>query len=181
MIIYDFKMKDSDGNMVDLKDYNGKVLLVVNTATQCGLTPTYEPMVALYEKYQSQGLEILDFPCNQFGQQAPGTDKEVADFFKNTFGAKHKIFAKVEVNGENACDLYKYLKGEKGFAGFDKNHKLYEILDDINRKLDPKYEESSEIKWNFTKFLIDRDGKVVARFEPTSTFESIEESIKKLI
>lgn len=181
MSVYDYKMKDYKGNMVDLADFKGKVLLIANTATQCGLTPTYEPLVELYDKYKDRGFEILDFPCNQFGEQAPGTDEEVANFFIDNFGAKHTIFSKVKVNGDDACDLYKYLKSQIGFQGFDKDHKLYKILDEINREKDKDYEKSSEIKWNFTKFLIDRDGNVVKRFEPTNDAKVIEEEIKKYI
>lgn len=181
MSIYDFKMKDYEGNTVDLSKYKGKVLLVMNSATQCGFTPQYETLTKIREKFHDRGFEILDFPCNQFGEQAPGTDKEIAEFYQEQYKVKHPVFHKILVNGNDADALFKYLKGEKSFAGFDKSHELYKVLDEVNRGIDPNYEKSSEIKWNFTKFLIDRDGKVVERFEPTYNLDELGKKIEALL
>lgn len=157
MNIYDYTVKDKDGKEVSLKDYEGKVLLIVNTATGCGFTPQFEGLQDLYEKYASQGFEILDFPCNQFGNQAPGSDEEITDFCNSRYGITFKQFAKVDVNGENEIPLYTYLKSQKtGILG-------------------------SKIKWNFTKFLVDRQGNVVARFAPTTEPTAIDEAVSKLL
>ena len=157
MSIYDFKVKDVDGVEVSLSSFKGEVLLIVNTATGCGFTPQYEGLENLYKKYQDKGLEILDFPCNQFGHQAPGTNAEIVSFCKMNYGVSFKQFAKIDVNGNNEHPLYTYLKKEKG--GFLGN----------------------KIKWNFTKFLVDRDGNVVKRFAPTVTPEKIEGNIEELL
>lgn len=157
MAIYDFVMKDAEGSQVSLADYKGKVLLIVNTATGCGFTPQYEGLENLYKKYQEQGFEILDFPCNQFGNQAPGTEQEITSFCQLNYGVSFKQFAKIEVNGANESPLYTYLKKQKGG-----------IL-------------GSAIKWNFTKFLVDREGNVVGRFAPTETPEKLEKNIKALL
>lgn len=157
MGVYDFTMKDANGKEVCLKDYKGKVLLIVNTATGCGFTPQYEGLENLYEKYSEKGLEVLDFPCNQFGNQAPGTEEEIVDFCQSRYGVTFKQFAKIEVNGENEAPLYTWLKKEKGGI------------------------MGSKIKWNFTKFLIDRNGKVIERFAPMVTPDKIEEKIKELL
>ena len=149
MSIYDFSVKDAARNEVSLEDYKGKVLLIVNTATGCGFTPQYEGLQDLYEKYAEKGFEILDFPCNQFGGQAPGTEDEIIDFCQSRYGVTFKQFAKIEVNGENEEPLYKFLKKEKGGM------------------------LGSKIKWNFTKFLVDRNGKVVERFAPMVTPDKI--------
>lgn len=157
MDIYDYSVKAQDGSEVSLADYQGKVLLIVNTATGCGFTPQYEGLQDLYEKYQSQGLEILDFPCNQFGHQAPGSDEEITDFCQSRYGVTFRQFKKIEVNGDGEEPLYTFLKSQKkGVMG-------------------------NNIKWNFTKFLVDRKGNVVERFAPTVTPEKIEEQIKELL
>ena len=157
MSIYDYKVKDKDGMEVSLRDYEGKVLLIVNTATGCGFTPQFEGLQDLYEKYQSRGFEILDFPCNQFGNQAPGTDEEITDFCNVRYGITFKQFAKIDVNGEREDALFTYLKSQqKGVMG-------------------------SKIKWNFTKFLVDKDGKVVERFAPITTPEEIDAEVAKLL
>ncbi len=156
-MIYDYTVKDLKGNNVSLDKYKGKVMLVVNTATGCGFTPQYDGLQKLYEDYQGEGLAILDFPCNQFGNQAPGTNDEIASFCTGKFGLTFDMFAKIDVNGGNASPLYDYLKKEKGG-----------LL-------------GSRIKWNFTKFLVDRDGNVVKRYPPTATPESIEADIKGLL
>lgn len=157
MTIYDFTVKDSKGNDVNLSEYKGKVLLIVNTATGCGLTPQYEGLEKLYKEFHDQGFEILDFPCNQFLNQAPGTDEEIGNFCTLKYDTTFPRFKKIDVNGENAIPLYKWLKEQKGG-----------IL-------------GSAIKWNFTKFLVDRDGKVVARFAPTTPPLKLEKEIKGLL
>lgn len=157
MKFYDYTVKDAEGNDVSMKDYEGKVLLIVNTATGCGFTPQYEGLQDLYEKYQEQGLEILDFPCNQFANQAPGTEEEIVDFCQSRYGITFKMFKKVEVNGETAEPLFKYLREQKSGMMGDK------------------------IKWNFTKFLVDRNGNVVGRFSPTTTPEQIDTEVAKLL
>jgi len=179
--IYDFQVKDRKGKDVSLKEYSNEVLLIVNTATKCGFTPQYEELERLYEKYHSAGFEILDFPCNQFGQQAPGTDEAIHDFCKLTYGTEFPRFKKIKVNGDEAEPLYKFLKQQKGFAGWDESHPLTAVLDEILSKDDPNYKESAEIKWNFTKFLVDKKGMVVARFEPTESLDKIAKQIETLL
>lgn len=157
MNIYELTVKDAEGRERSLSEFGGKMLLIVNTATGCGFTPQYEGLQTLYERYREQGLEILDFPCNQFGGQAPGSEKEIVDFCQINYGVSFPQFSKIEVNGKNESPLYTFLKGEKGgFMG-------------------------SRIKWNFTKFLVDREGRVVERFAPAVTPEKIEERIKELL
>jgi len=157
MKLYDYVVKDENGKAVQLSEYKGKVLLIVNTATGCGFTPQYEGLETLYKKYQSQGLEILDFPCNQFGKQAPGSIVEIKEFCQLNYQTTFPLFSKVEVNGENEEPLFTYLKSQKGG-----------VL-------------GSKIKWNFTKFLINKDGEVVERFSPKTTPEKIESAIKELL
>ena len=175
--IYDFKVKDDSGKEVSLSDYRGKVLLIVNTATRCGFTPQYKELEALYEKYHGQGLEILDFPCNQFGQQAPGTIEEIHQFCTANFDIRFPQFDKIDVNGEQAHPLYVWLKAEKGFGGFDLNDKVGKMMDAMLRKQDADYDKKSDIKWNFTKFLVGRDGKVLKRYEPTDKMSDIEADV----
>ena len=157
MSIYDYKVENKKGEDVPIADYKGKVLLIVNTATGCGFTPQYEGLENLYKKYKEQGLEILDFPCNQFGNQAPGTDEEIQEFCTLKYHTTFPQFKKIEVNGENQEPLYKFLKSEKGGIFGEK------------------------IKWNFTKFLVDREGNVVERFAPTVTPEKMDEKIIEVI
>ena len=179
--IYDFSVKDRKGKEVSLKEYANEVLLIVNTATKCGFTPQYEELEKLYEKYHSQGFEILDFPCNQFGQQAPGTDETIHNFCKTTYGTEFPRFKKLKVNGPDADPLYKFLQEQKGFAGWDMEHPIAHILDDMLSKEDPDYQEKADIKWNFTKFLTNKRGMVIARFEPTEKIENIAAEIEKLL
>ena len=179
--VHDFTVKDRKGNDISLRAFANEVLLIVNTATKCGFTPTYEELEATYKKYHSQGFEVLDFPCNQFGQQAPGTDESIHEFCKLTYGTEFPRFKKIKVNGEDAEPLYKFLKEQKGFAGWDENHKITPILDKMLSESDPKYKEKSDIKWNFTKFLINKKGQVVARFEPTENIENINKEIERLL
>ena len=179
--IYDFTVKDRKGGNVSLKEYANEVILIVNTATKCGFTPQYEELEQLYERHHSQGFTILDFPCNQFGQQAPGTDESIHEFCKLNFGTEFPRFKKVKVNGEEADPLFKFLKEQKGFAGWDPEHKLTAILEDMLSKADPDYKQKPDIKWNFTKFLINKKGQVVARFEPTEKIEQIAIQVEELL
>ena len=177
--VYDFSVKDRKGKEVSLKEYANEVLLIVNTATKCGFTPQYEELEKLYQQYHSQGFEILDFPCNQFGQQAPGTDESIHEFCKLNFGTEFPRFKKVKVVGDDAEPLFQFLKDQKGFAGWDMEHPIAHILDDMLSKADPDYKQKPDIKWNFTKFLVNKKGQVVARFEPTTKTEAIEAQIKE--
>ena len=181
MGIYDFTVKTKRGEEKSLSDYRGKVLLIVNTASKCGFTPQFAELQKLYDAYQSRGFEILCFPCNQFAGQEPGTNDEVQQFCKLNYGVTFPIFAKDDVRGETAQPLFKYLTAQKKFAGFDMNHPVAKPLLDALQKNFPEYLEGDGIKWNFTKFLIDRDGNVVARFEPTTTPSSIAKDIEQLL
>ncbi len=179
--VYDFTVENQQKQPVSLADYKGKVLLIVNTASRCGFTPQYEELEQMYEEYGFKGFEILDFPCNQFGQQAPESDEEYTQFCQLNYKTQFPQFRKIEVNGENEIALYKWLKEQKGFAGFDPNHPLTEILDKMFSQADSAYASKPDIKWNFTKFLIDRQGNVVERFEPTATKEVMAPAIEKLL
>ena len=176
--IYDFKVKDDAGRDVSLSEYKGKVLLIVNTATRCGFTPQYKELEALHEKYAKKGFEILDFPCNQFGQQAPGTIQEIHQFCTANFNIHFPQFDKIDVNGSNAHPLYVFLKSQKGFGGFDQKDERGKMMDGMLRKQDAKYDKNPDIKWNFTKFLVSSDGRVVRRYEPTDKMEDVEADIK---
>jgi len=177
--IYDIAVKDINGKEVSLDTFKGKVLLIVNTATKCGFTPQYEALEKLYKEYQAKGLEILDFPCNQFGEQAPGTMEEIQSFCTSTYSTTFPLFQKIEVNGANEAPLYTYLKGKKGFGGFTGSRA--ERMDKMMKKADPDYASKPDIKWNFTKFLIDKQGNVVARFEPTADMEEVEKAIREVL
>ena len=176
--IYDIRVKDDAGKDVSLADYQGKVLLIVNTATRCGFTPQYKELEALYEKYHAEGLEILDFPCNQFGGQAPGTIQEIHQFCTANFDIQFPQFDKIDVNGANESPLFTYLKSQKGFSGFDLNDKRGQFMDEMLRKQDADYDNKADIKWNFTKFLVARDGRVMKRYEPTAEVSTIEADIQ---
>ena len=175
--IYDFTVKDDLGRDVPMADYKGKVLLIVNTATRCGFTPQYDELEALYEKYHADGLEILDFPCNQFGEQAPGTIEEIHQFCTANFNIQFPQFDKIDVNGEGESPLFAYLKAQQGFRGFDLNDQTGKFMDEMLRKRDADYDKKSDIKWNFTKFLVSRDGRVVKRYEPTDKMADIDADI----
>ena len=164
--VYDFKVKDMDGKEVSLSDYKGKVLLIVNTATKCGFTPQYEELQAMYDKFKDKGLVILDFPCNQFGGQAPGDIADIHEFCTSKYSTTFPQFDKVDVNGENESPLFAFLKSKQAFKGFG-NGEQAKFMDEMLKKQDPDYASKSDIKWNFTKFLVDSKGNVVARFEPT--------------
>ena len=170
--IYDFKVKDMNGEEVSLSQYKGKVLLIVNTATEGGFTPQYEDLEKLYQKFKDKGLEILDFPCNQFGGQAPGTIEEIHAFCTEKYKTTFPQFDKVDVNGENEIPLYTFLKAKQNFKGFG-NGSQAQMMDSMMKKKDPDYSSKSDIKWNFTKFLVDAQGNVVARFEPTASMNFV--------
>ena len=176
--VYDFAVKDRKGKDVRLKEYQNEVLLIVNTATKCGFTPQYDELEALYKKYHADGFEVLDFPCNQFGQQAPGTDDEIHSFCVLNYKTAFTQFAKVEVNGENADPLFKFLTANTNFEGFPPDGKIAPILEKMLGKADPDYAKKPSVKWNFTKFLIGKDGRIVRRFEPTAPLADVEAAIR---
>ena len=179
--IYKITVKDGEGQEVKMKQYKGKVLLIVNTATRCGFTPQYTELENIYEKYHGQGLEILDFPCNQFGQQAPGTNAEIHNFCTANFNIQFDQFDKIDVNGPEASPLFTFLKSQQGFSGFDTNDRRGKAMHEMMLKRDKDYAQKSDIKWNFTKFLVDRKGRVVKRFEPTDKMEDVEQWIQKYL
>lgn len=178
---YDFTAKSQNGEMVSLDKYKGKVVLVVNTASRCGFTPQYADLERIYEKYACRGFEILDFPCNQFGAQSPESNEETTLFCQLNYGTQFPQYSKIEVNGKNETPLYAWLKSKKGFTGFDMSNKLGVLLDTMLTQENPDYAKSPDIKWNFTKFLIDRKGHVVARFEPTTDMAEVEQAIAALL
>lgn len=175
--VYDFTVKDRKGNDVSLSEYQGKVLLIVNTATGCGFTPHYEPLEAMYKDMKDQGFEILDFPCNQFANQAPGDADEIHEFCTLKFGTDFPQFAKIDVNGDNADPLFAFIATQKPFEGFGKGLKNV-ALEKFAAANNKKYGEKAYIKWNFTKFLVDREGNVIRRFEPTVDMEEVREAVK---
>ena len=178
--VYDFTVKGLNNEDVSLKDYSGKVLLIVNTATKCGFTPQYKELQALYEKYQARGFEVLDFPCNQFGEQAPGTNEEIHDFCTGTYNTTFAQFAKIDVNGENEAPIFKFLKEKQGFNGFEtENNETGKMMDQMMSRRDPGYKDKSDIKWNFTKFLVNKKGEVIARFEPSDSMMKLETAIRR--
>jgi glutathione peroxidase len=180
MNLYDFTVKAQDGSDVNLSDYRGKVVLVVNTATGCGFTPQYSELQALYEAHQKDGLEILDFPCNQFGAQAPGEDEEIHSFCTGRFGITFPQFSKIDVNGEGAIPLYGWLTENTAFGGFGSSPMAF-IMKNVVKKMDPDYKNNGKIKWNFTKFLISREGEILGRFEPTDSMESIRKTVEAAV
>lgn len=177
---YDYSVTKRDGSGLSMNEFRGKVVLVVNTATGCGFTPQYKDLEDIYEEFHVQGLEILDVPCNQFAGQTPGTDEEVHTFCTLKYNTKFDQMKKSDVNGENALDLYKFLKSQKMFEGFGKGPKAM-LMNTMLKKIDPDYKNNSEIKWNFTKFLVDREGNVVRRFEPTEDMKNVREAVKELL
>ncbi len=182
--IYQFTVLDGNLDPVSLADYQGKVLLVVNTATHCGFTPQYEELQKLYDLYQAKGLEILDFPCNQFGEQAPGTNEEIHAFCTGTYNITFPQMAKVDVNGadEDQSPLFAWLIAKAPFAGFDTAASpIAARLDQMFRQQDSLYDQNPDIKWNFTKFLVDRNGNVVRRFEPYEGYMPVEAALKELL
>lgn len=181
MNIYDFEVKSIDRKKVSLEDYKGKVLLIVNTASKCGFTPQYEDLQKLYNKYCDKGFEILAFPCNQFKNQEFSTNEEIKTFCSLEYGVSFPIFEKVNVNGQNAHELFRYLKEELPFEGFDMSDSTNKLLDMMLKKDYPSYTIGNEIRWNFTKFLISRNGNSIKRFESSINPMDIDEIISELI
>lgn len=179
MNIYDFTVKAQDGKEISLSEFKGKVLLIVNTATGCGFTPQYKELQEMYDEFKDKGFEILDFPCNQFGEQTPGSDEEVHNFCTGRFGITFPQFSKIEVNGENAIPLYKWITQSTKFEGFNGPGAI--ILNPIVKKMDKDYKNNGNIKWNFTKILVNREGEIVARYEPTAGVKKISEKLKYLL
>ena len=180
MGFYDLSVTRPDGSQLPMADFKGKVVLVVNTATGCGFTPHYEPLEKMYEKYHDQGLEIVDVPCNQFKGQTPGTDEEIHQFCTLKYNTQFPQMKKSDVNGENAIELFKYLKSQKGFEGFGKGPMAL-AMGALLRTIDKDYKNNPDIKWNFTKFVVDRSGNVVARFEPTAKIADVDKCIAGLL
>ena len=180
MSFYDYTVKDGNGEDLSLEAFRGKVVLVVNTATGCGFTPHYKPMEEMYEKYHERGFEILDIPCNQFAGQTPGTDEEIHEFCTLHYNTQFPQMKKSDVNGENELPLYTFLKGEKGFEGFG-HGPVALAMGAMLKKLDKDYKNNPAIKWNFTKFLVDREGNVVARFEPTADMKQVDAAVAALL
>ena len=178
--LYDFSARSNKGAEVHFSDYKGKVVLIVNTASKCGFTPQYDGLEKLYQKYGSRGFSVIGFPCDQFGHQEPGSDEEVAAFCRLNYGVTFPLMAKSDVNGEHANDVFKWLYAEKPFAGFGDSD-TGRFMDGMLSRTNPDYASNPDIKWNFTKFLVDRKGRVVARFEPTVTPEEMDAQIQALL
>lgn len=178
--IYDFKAESNAGEEVNFSDYKGKVLLIVNTASKCGFTPQYDGLESLYEKYKDKGLVVIGFPCDQFGHQEPGTNAEIEDFCRLNYGVTFPLMAKSDVNGENANEVFKWMYSEKPFAGFGDSDSG-KFMDGMLSRGNPDYASNPDIKWNFTKFLLDRKGRVVARFEPVVTPAELEAHVEALL
>ena len=180
MGFYDYSVTDAQGNDFSLDNYKGKVVLVVNTATGCGFTPHYEPLEKMYEKYHDRGFEIIDIPCNQFAGQAPESDEEIHQFCTLKYNTQFPQMKKSEVNGENELALYTYLKSQQGFKGFGFGPAAL-AMSALLKKIDKDYKNNPDIKWNFTKFAVDRDGNVVARFEPTEDMKKVDKFVEGLL
>ena len=180
MGFYDYSITNPKGEEIPMENYRGKVVLVVNTATGCGFTPHYKDLEAMYEKYHDRGLEIIDVPCNQFAGQTPGTDEEIHQFCTLKYNTQFPQMKKTDVNGENATPLFKYLKSQQGFKGFGKSPMAL-MMGQMLRKIDKDYKNNPEIKWNFTKFVVDRDGNVVNRFEPTEDMKNVDKFVEGLL
>ena len=180
--IYDITVKDMDGSDVSLANYKGKVLLIVNVASKCGLTPQYEGLEALYQKYKDQGLEILAFPCNQFLGQEPGTNEEIQSFCSLNYNVTFPLFDKIDVNGEAESPLYTYLKKQAPFKGYPEGTEEFAtMLDEIHQKTGTGFDQGDAIRWNFGKFLVSKDGKTILRFEPMVTPDMMEEAIQEFL
>ena len=179
MGIYDFTMENLDGSQASMEEYKGKVLLIVNTATGCGFTPQYDDLEAIYAEYRDKGFEILDFPCNQFANQAPGSDEEIHQFCTLKFGTEFPQFKKIEVNGPNAHPLFVYLAGQKAFGGFKGLKGI--AMKAVQKSVDGEFGDEAYIKWNFTKFLVDREGNVIDRFEPTADMKEVKKAVAAVL
>ena len=178
--IYEQFVLKPNGEKVYLSEFKNKVILIVNTATGCGFTPQYKDLEDMYKKYHNDGLEIIDIPCNQFANQTPESDEEIHKFCTLHYNTTFPQMKKSDVNGENQLELYKFLKSKKTFETFGTND-MAKRIDEMLRKFDKDYDKNPDIKWNFTKFLIDRKGNVVYRFEPTEDMKNIEEKVKELL
>ncbi|MDQ6420156.1 glutathione peroxidase [Paenibacillus sp. LHD-117] len=181
MSIYDIELETINGKQASLGEYEGKVLIVVNTASKCGFTPQYSELQKLYEQYHEQGLEILGFPSNQFGEQEPGANSDVQSFCQLNYGVTFPLFAKTDVRGDDAHPLFRHLTEELPFGGFNTETSSGKML---NAFLEEKYPDSLEgpsVKWNFTKFLVDREGRVVRRFESTEEPSDMTDAIEALL
>lgn len=180
MGFYDYSITNPKGEEIPMENYRGKVVLVVNTATGCGFTPHYKDLEDMYEKYHDRGLEIIDVPCNQFAGQTPGTDEEIHQFCTLKYNTQFPQMKKTDVNGENATPLFKYLKSQQGFKGFGSSPMAL-MMGTMLKKIDKDYKNNPEIKWNFTKFVVDREGNVVARFEPTESMKNVDKCVEALL
>lgn len=180
MGFYDYSVPDTQGNEFSMENYKGKVVLVVNTATGCGFTPHYKDIEAMYEQFHDKGFEVLDIPCNQFAGQTPGTDEEIHEFCQLHYNTLFPQMKKSDVNGENQLELYRFLKEQRGFEGFGKGAAAL-AMNVMLKKIDKNYKKNPDIKWNFTKFVVDRDGNVVARFEPTEDMKKVSEFVASIL
>ena len=180
MSIYDYTLPTADGREISMEQFRGKVLLVVNTATGCGFTPQYEPIEKMYEAYHDKGFEVVDVPCNQFAGQAPGSDEEIHQFCTLKYNTRFPRMKKSDVNGSAALPLFDYLKSQKGFEGFGKGPKAL-AMSAMLKTIDKDYRTNPDIKWNFTKFVVDRQGNVAARFEPTADMKEVEACVAALL
>ena len=180
MSFYDLSVTAASGEETSMKEYEGKVVLIVNTATGCGFTPHYKDIEAMYEKFHDKGFEVIDVPCNQFAGQTPGTDDEIHEFCQLKYNTQFPQMKKSDVNGDTAIPLFKYLKEQKTFEGFGKGPAAL-AMNAMLKKIDKDYKNNSEIKWNFTKFVVDRKGKVVARFEPTAKMDEVAKFVEELL
>ena len=180
MGFYDYSVLNTKNEEVSMKDFEGKVVMVVNTATGCGFTPQYEDIESIYEEFHDKGFEVVDVPCNQFAGQTPGTDEEIHEFCTLKYNTQFPQMKKSDVNGENQLPLFEYLKNQKGFEGFGKGPKAL-AMSVMLKKIDKDYKNNPNIKWNFTKFIVNRNGEVVARFEPTASMDEVRKCIASLI
>ncbi len=178
--IYDFSARKRDGTEESLSVFKGKVMLIVNTATGCGFTPQYEDLQKIYDEFHDKGLEILDFPCNQFKEQAPGSDEEIHSFCKGRFGITFPQYSKIDVIGENASPIFRYLSENTKFEGLGHSPKGLAVAV-LAKGMDKDYKKNGNVKWNFTKFLIGRDGEIIARFEPTADMKKVRDAVEKAI
>ena len=180
MGFYDYSVPNTKGEEVSMKDFEGKVVMVVNTATGCGFTPQYEDIESIYEEFHDKGFEVVDVPCNQFAGQTPGSDAEIHEFCTLKYNTQFPQMKKSDVNGDNQLPLYEYLKSQKGFEGFGKGAKAL-AMSAMLKTIDKDYKKNPNIKWNFTKFIVDRKGEVVARFEPTASMDDVKKCVASLI
>ncbi|WP_371381183.1 glutathione peroxidase [Sporomusa aerivorans] len=181
MSIYDFSVKTINGRELSLAEFKGKVLIIVNTASKCGFTPQYVELQTLYDLYADKGLLILGFPSNQFAEQEPGSNEEIQNFCQINYGVSFPMFEKIEVRGKNAHSLFNYLTESAPFKGFDLKHPIGGKLQEVLRDNFPEILEGDSVKWNFTKFLVDRQGKVAGRYEPTTSPLEMKADIERLL